>query len=87
MASHRGGKEVGAIHIDSKELAETINGVVRGLEVLGEASRGHKVVNLAMAGQDLLNAGIHAILVGDVGIVGSDLGGPGKRKRDKRGQH
>lgn len=82
MASHRCGKKVCAIHIDSKELAKTIHGVVSGLEVFGEASRGHQVVNLAMTGQDLSDAGVNAILVRDVGVVGSDLGGP--KERGKR---
>lgn len=76
VTSNRGGKQVGAIHIDRKELAESINGVVSGLEVLGEASRGHKVVNLAMTGEDISNASINTVWVRDVGKVSSDFGGP-----------
>lgn len=63
MAGHRHGEQVGAVHVDGKELAEAVNGVVGGLEVLGEAGRGHEVVNLAVAGKDLVDAGFHTVRV------------------------
>lgn len=31
-------EQVGAVHVDSEELAHAVEGVISGLEVLGEAS-------------------------------------------------
>lgn len=77
MTGDRGSKQVGAIHIDRKQLAHALNGVVGGLEVLTEAGAGHKVVNLAVLREDLGDAVVDAVGVGDIGKVSSDFGRPG----------
>ena len=76
VAGDRGGEEVGAVDIDSPELAHTIDGVVDGLEVLGEAGRGDQVVDLAVRCDDLGYALIHGLRIGDISIVCRDLGDP-----------
>lgn len=77
VASDGGGEEVGAVDVDSPELAHAINGVVDGLKVLGEASRGDEVVDLSVGSEDLGDAGLDGLGVRDVGVVGGDLGDSG----------
>lgn len=56
-------KEVGTVDIDGEQLAHALDGVVGGLEVLGEARGGDQVVNLAVLGQDLGDAGMDALWI------------------------
>lgn len=86
------GEEVGAVEVDSEQLAHTLDGVVDGLEVLGEPSRGHKVVNFAVLGEDFSQTGVDAVEIRDVGVVSRDLGDPASEwlsilvvKGEKRG--
>lgn len=74
VAGDRGGKEVGAVDIDSPDLAHAVDGVVDGLEVLGEPGRGDKIINLAMSLDDLGNTGLDGLGVGNVGKVSRHLG-------------
>lgn len=75
VASDSGGKQPGAIDVDGIKLAHTVDGILGGIEVLGEAGRGYEVVNLAMLSNDVGNTGVDALLVGYIGVVSSDLGG------------
>lgn len=74
MASNAGGPEVGAIDIDGPQLAHAVDGVVDGLEVLGEAGRGDEVVDLSVGLDDLIDAGLDGIWVGDVTVVSRHIG-------------
>lgn len=74
MAGDRGSKQVGAVHIDRKQLAHAVNGVVGGLEVLTEACAGDEVVNLAVLRENFGNAVVDAVGVGDIGKVSGDSG-------------
>lgn len=80
VTGDRGSKQVGAIHIDRKQLTHALNGVVGSLKVLAEAGAGHEVVNLAVLGEDLGDAVVDTVGVGDIGKVSSDSGGPGQRE-------
>lgn len=71
------GEEVGTVDVDGPELAQAVDGVVDGLEVLGEAGRGDEVVDLAVGGDHLSDARLHGLGVRDVGVVCSDLGDAG----------
>lgn len=75
VASDRVGKQPGALDVDGKKLAHTVDGVLGGVEVLSKAGRGDEVVNLAMLRKDVGDTGVDTLLVGDIGVVGSDLGG------------
>lgn len=70
MAGDGGGEEVGAVDVDGEELAEAVDGVVGGLEVLGEAGAGDEAVDAAVLGQDLGDAGPDALRVRHIGVVG-----------------
>lgn len=48
MFRNTNSEEVGAINIDTPELLDTIVRVRDGVKILSEASRGNKVVDLAM---------------------------------------
>lgn len=74
MASDTGSEEVSAVDVDTPELAQTVDGVVDGLKVLGETSRGDEVVDLAVGLDDLGDTGVDGLLVADVCVVSSDLG-------------
>lgn len=63
VAGDGGGEEVGPVDVDGEQLAHAVDGVVGRLEVLGEAGRGHEVVNLAVARQDLVDTGLDALRV------------------------
>lgn len=76
MASNRSGKEIGAVNIDSPQLAHTVNWVLDGLEVLSKAGRGNEVVNLAVLLDDFSNAGFNGFGVRNIGEVSSDVGNP-----------
>lgn len=76
VAGDRGSKQVGAVHIDREQLTHALNGVVSGLEVLAEAGAGDEVVNLAVLREDLGDAVVDAVGVGDIGEVSSDSGRP-----------
>lgn len=76
VAGDRGSKQVGAVHIDREQLAHALNGVVSGLEVLAEAGAGDEVVNLAVLREDLSDAVVDAVGVGDIGEVSGDPGRP-----------
>lgn len=74
MTSDRGGEKVGTVDVDGPELAHALDGVVDGLEVLGETSRCDEVVDLAVGGEDLGDAGVDGLGVRDVSVVGGNLG-------------
>lgn len=77
MLGDHGGEEVGAVDVDVPELAHTVDRIVDGLEVLGEAGRGDEVVDLAVLLDDVVEAGPDRGLVRHVGVVGGDLGHAG----------
>jgi hypothetical protein len=74
VASDGGCEEVGAVDVDSPELAHAVDGVVDGLEVLGETGGCDEVVDLAVSCNDLGDASLDGLGVGDVGVVGGDIG-------------
>lgn len=74
MAGDGGSKQVCTVNIDGPQLAHAVNGIVDGLKVLGEAGGSDEVVNLAMLLDDFGDAGLDRLGVGDVGVVGGDLG-------------
>jgi hypothetical protein len=78
MSGHGSGKEVGSVDVNAPELAHAINGIVNGLVVLGEPGAGNEVVNLAVLADNVINAGLDAIRVGDISVMGSDLGCAGR---------
>lgn len=69
-----GSEEVGAVDVDAPELAQAVDGVVDGLEVLGKAGRGDEVVDLAVGLDNLSDTGVDGLLVADVCVVSGDLG-------------
>lgn len=71
-----GSEKICSVDVDAPELAHPVDGVVDGLEVLGEAGRGDEVVDLAVLGQDLGYAGVDRGWVRDVGVVGCYFGKP-----------
>jgi hypothetical protein len=74
MPRHTRRKQIRAVDINAPQLAHAVNGVGDGLEVLGEAGRGHEVVDAAVGGNDLLEARVDRGRVRDVGIVSCYLG-------------
>lgn len=76
MAGDGGGEQEGAVDVDGEQLAETVDGVVDGLEILSETGRGDQTVDFTLLSKDLFNTGLDALRVRDVGVVGSDLGEP-----------
>jgi len=74
MAGDGRGEKVGAVNVDGPQLAHAVDGVVDGLKVLGEAGRGDEVVDLAVLLNDLGDAGLDRLGVGDVGVVSRDPG-------------
>jgi hypothetical protein len=75
MPRHTRRKQIRAVDINAPQLTHAVDGVGDGLEVLGEAGRGHEVVDAAVGGNDLCEALLDRGRVGDVGIVGCYLGG------------
>lgn len=76
VAGDGGGEEVGAVDVDGEQLAHAVDGVVGGVVVLGEARGRDQVVDLAVLGEDVGDAGADRVRVRHVGVVGGDLGGP-----------
>lgn len=74
VLSNINGEKVCAVDIDTPQLLHTVEGVVDGLEVLGEAGRRDQVIDLAVLGQDFGHRIAHRVGVSDVGIMGGDLG-------------
>lgn len=74
MTGDAGSEEVGTIDIDGPELAHAVDGVVNGLEVLGEARGSDEGVDLAVLLDDLCDAGVDGVGVGDISVVSGDLG-------------
>lgn len=74
VTGDRGSKEKGTVHVDGPQLAHAVDGIVDGLEILGKASRGDEVVNLAVSLDDLGNTGFDGCRVADVGVVSGDFG-------------
>ena len=74
MSSHLAGEVVSAVNIDTPKLLHAVGWVCYGVEVLGEAGRCDKVINLAVVsdnvGHDLLDRHV----VGHVTVVGGDFG-------------
>ncbi len=71
------GEEICAVDIDAPELADPLDGVVDGLEVLGEAGGGDEVVDFAVLGDNFCDSGFDGFLRRDVGVVGSYFGDSG----------
>lgn len=74
MTGDAGCEQVGTIDVDSPELAHAVDGVVNGLEVLGEARGSDEGVDLAVLLNDLCDAGVDGFGVGNIGVVSGDLG-------------
>lgn len=74
VSSDSGSEEVCPIHVDSPKLLDTIERVGNGIEILGKASRGDQVVNLAMITYNFFNGRVDGVRIGDVGVVGGNLG-------------
>ena len=74
VLSNIDGEEVCAVDIDAPQLLHTVEGVVDGLEVLGEAGRRDQVIDLAVLGQDFGHGIAHGVGVGDVSVMGGDIG-------------
>jgi hypothetical protein len=68
------GKQIGAVNIDSPQLAHAINGVVDSLKVFGEASRGDEMVDFAMLFDNFGDAALNRFGVRNVGKVSGDGG-------------
>jgi hypothetical protein len=58
MPRHSRGKQIGPVDIDPPQLAHAVDRVGDGLKVLGKPGRGHQVVDLAVLGDDLGDAGL-----------------------------
>lgn len=56
-------EQVCAVDVHAPKLAQTVDRVVNGLEVLGEAGACHQVVDLAMLLDDLVYAALNTILI------------------------
>ena len=69
-------EEVSAVNVDVPELAHAVDRVVDGLEVLGEAGAGDQVVDLAVLHDDVVDAALHRLWVGDIRVVRRHLGYP-----------
>ena len=69
MLGDSGSEEVGAVDVDIPELAHAVDGVVDGLEVLGEAGAGDQVVDLAVLHENVVDAALHRLRVGDIRVV------------------
>ena len=63
--------EVCPIDIHTPELAHPIGRVCNGIKVLGEASRGDKMVDFAMIAENLLEARFYRLRIGYITEVGS----------------
>ena len=74
MLGDSSSEKVGAVDIDTPQLLDTVVWVADSVKVLGETSRSHEVVNLAVIANDLLDGVVNGIGVGNIGIVGCDLG-------------
>lgn len=67
-------EEICAINVDAPELADTIDWVIDGFEVLGESGGCDQVVNLAMLLDDLCDCGVDGLGGGDISVVSCDFG-------------
>jgi hypothetical protein len=56
MPRHTCRKQIRAVDINAPQLAHAVDGVGDSLKVLGEAGRGHEVVDTAVGGNDLCEA-------------------------------
>ena len=80
VPSDGGGEQVSAVDVDGPEFAHAVDGVVGGLEVLGESGRGDEVVDLAVLLDHAGDAVLDRPLVGDVAAMGGHLGDPRGRQ-------
>lgn len=64
------GEEICSVDVDAPELADAVDGVVDGLEVLGEAGGCDEVVDFAVRGDDFGDDGVDGFFGGYVGVVG-----------------
>jgi hypothetical protein len=71
------GEQVCAVDVDAPELADAVNRVIDGLEILGEAGGGDEVVDPAVLYDDFGDGGFDGFLGGDVGVVGCYFGDSG----------
>lgn len=74
VLGHASREEVGAVDVDAPELLDAIERILNRVEVLGEASRGHQVVDLAVLANDLGKDIRDRVGGGNIGVVGGDLG-------------
>ena len=74
MSCNLGSKQVSPVNVDAPELPDPIDGVVDGVHVLYETSRGDQSVNLVVVGgQDVGDARRDRSLGGDIALVSRDL--------------
>lgn len=76
VAGNGRGEEVGAVDVDGEQLAHTLDGVVGGVVVLGEAGGRDQVVDLAVLRDDVGDAGADRVRIRHVGVVGRHFWGP-----------
>lgn len=58
VASNGGREKVGTVNVDTPQFLDTVIWVGDGVVVLGEASRGHQVVNAAVVADNSCNGGV-----------------------------
>lgn len=74
MPRYRCSVQIGSIDVDSPELLDTVKGIFDGVEVLGETSRSHQMIDLAVVCNDFGNRLVDRIRVRDIGVVGCNFG-------------
>lgn len=74
MLRNSDGEEICPVDIHAPELADAVNGVVDGFEVLGEACGGDEIIDLAVLLENLGDGGFDGFLGGDVGVMGRYFG-------------
>jgi len=70
---HGNGEKVGAIDVNTPELANSVDRVIDGFKVLGEASRRDQIVYLAVLCEYLGNGFLDGFLGRYIGVVCSDF--------------
>ena len=73
------GPEVGAVEVHAHQFVETVGGVCNGVEVLGEAGGGDKVVNLAVSADDLVEGASDRVGIRDITEMRSDFRFPTRK--------
>ena len=79
MLRHCTSPEVGAIEIHTHQFVEAVGGVCNGVEVLGEAGGGDKMVDLAVSADDLVEGASDRLGIRDITEMRSDFRFPTKK--------